>query len=256
MGFPAATVPRVDYLESVDSTNAEALRRGRAGELGPLWIASRIQTAGRGRRGREWISPPGNLHATLLMNDPAAPAVAPQLGFVAALALHDAAATAAPALAESLALKWPNDVLCRGRKVAGILIESEGDPLVAAIGFGVNCRHHPDIAEYEATDLAAEGVEIEPSTLLGLLAAAMQSRLAQWDRGAGFDGIRAAWLARAGGLGGHLRVRLPGREVSGMFVTIGEAGHLVLHRADGAVEEIAAGTVFPFKSDEDRGLRE
>ena len=190
------------------------------------------------------------------MNDPAAAAVAPQLAFVAALALHDAAATAAPALAESLALKWPNDMLCRDCKVAGILIESEGDPLVAAIGFGVNCRNHPDIAEYEATDLAAEGVEVEPSSLLGLLAVAMQNRLAQWDRAAGFDEIRAAWLARAANLGRHLRVRLPGREVFGRFVTIGEAGHLVLHCADGAVEEIAAGAVFPFNRGEDRGLQE
>ena len=112
-----------------------------AGRCGS-WRAQ--QTAGRGRRGRSWVSPPGNLHATLLLTDPAPAAAAPQLGFVAGLALHDAAAAAAPGLRLALALKWPNDLLCSERKIAGILIEGEGDPVAVAIGIGVNCRHHPD----------------------------------------------------------------------------------------------------------------
>jgi BirA family transcriptional regulator, biotin operon repressor / biotin---[acetyl-CoA-carboxylase] ligase len=131
-------------LDTIDSTNAEALRRAWAGERGPLWIVAERQSAGRGRRGRSWVSPPGNLHATLLVSDPAPAALVPQLGFVAGLALHDAAAAAAPPLAPRLALKWPNDLLCGGRKIAGILVEGEGDPVAAAaIGFGVNCREHP-----------------------------------------------------------------------------------------------------------------
>ena len=95
------------------------------GERGPLWIAARQQTAGRGRRGNAWVSPPGNLYATLLLTDPAPPDCAPQLSFVAVLALYDAIAACAPALREALALKWPNDLLCRGAKLAGILIEGE-----------------------------------------------------------------------------------------------------------------------------------
>src|SRR5579863_5587530 len=100
---------RVVVLDLVDSTNAEALRRASAGERGPLWIVATEQSAGRGRRGRAWTSPAGNLHATLMLTDPSPPAAAPQLGFVAGLALHDALAAAAPSLASLLALKWPND---------------------------------------------------------------------------------------------------------------------------------------------------
>src|SRR5712671_1720715 len=118
---PAATAPIV-RLDAVDSTNAEALRRARAGERGPLWIVARQQSAGRGRRGRAWISPPGNLHATLLLADPAP-------------------AAAAPALAARRALKWPNDMLCAARKIAGILVEGEGTPVTVAVGIGVNCRN-------------------------------------------------------------------------------------------------------------------
>src|SRR5215472_13808324 len=109
---------RIADLDAVDSTNAEALRRARAGEGGPLWIVARKQSAGRGRRGTAWISPASNLHATLMLTDPAPATAAPQLGFVAGLALHDAAAAAAPVLAASLALKWPNDLLCKARKIA------------------------------------------------------------------------------------------------------------------------------------------
>src|SRR5712692_4211667 len=126
----------VKFLDFVDSTNAEALRLAKARERGPLWIVAKEQSAGRGRRGRAWTSPAGNLHATLLLTDPSPPAVAPQLGFVAGLALCDAVAVAAPSLASRLALKWPNDLLCGGRKIAGILIEGEGDPVAAAVGIG------------------------------------------------------------------------------------------------------------------------
>src|SRR3974390_3115925 len=150
----------------VGSTNEEALRRARAGEAGPLWITARTQTAGRGRRGRAWVSEPGNLFATLLLTDPAPPESTPQLSFVAALAVPDALVALAPALAARLALKWPNDVLCDGAKVAGILIEAEGTrPLVVAVGIGVNCRHHPAGTDHPATDLPAAGVALTPEAL-------------------------------------------------------------------------------------------
>jgi BirA family biotin operon repressor/biotin-[acetyl-CoA-carboxylase] ligase len=241
---PSATPP-IPHLDTVDSTNAEALRRARAGERGPLWIVATQQTAGRGRRGRSWVSPPGNLHATLLLTDPAPAAAAPQLGFVAGLALHDAAVAASPALAPRLALKWPNDLLCGTRKIAGILIEGEGSPVTVAVGIGVNCRHHPDATEFPATDFVVEGTDVAPETLIDLLAAAMQVRLAQWNRGTGFAAIRAAWLARARGLGEPIRVRLAERETTGAFDTIDEAGRLVLRAVDGSLEAIAAGEVFP-----------
>src|SRR5215813_6996059 len=114
--------------DSVGSTNVEALTRARAGERGPLWITARTQSAGRGRRGSAWVSPPGNLYATLLLTDPAPTEAAPQLSFVAALALFDAVAECAPQLGPALKVKWPNDLLLGQAKVAGILIESENEP--------------------------------------------------------------------------------------------------------------------------------
>jgi BirA family transcriptional regulator, biotin operon repressor / biotin---[acetyl-CoA-carboxylase] ligase len=242
---PAATASML-FLDAVDSTNAQALRLARAGERGPLWVVAKEQSAGRGRRGMAWMSPAGNLHATLMLADPAPAAAAPQLGFVAGLALHDAAVAAAPAFAPRLGLKWPNDLLCAGRKIAGILIEGEGEPVTVAVGIGVNCRHHPDATGFPATDFAAEGADVDAAALLDHLTAAMRDRLVQWNRGSGFVGVRAQWLDRALGLGQPIRVRLPERETTGRFETIDDAGRLMLRTAQGEVEAVAAGEVFPF----------
>src|SRR5258708_23628411 len=236
----------VKFLDFVESRNGEGLGVAKAGEGGPVWIGAKEQGRGRGRRGRAWVSPAGNLHATLMLTDPAPPAAAPQLGFVAGLALHDAAVAAAPALTSRLALKWPNDLLCAGRKIAGILIEGEGDPVMVAVGIGVNCRHHPDATEFPATDFAAEGVEVEAATLFDHLAVAMQARLALWNRGAGFAGVRAAWLSRALGLGQPIRASLPERETTGCFETIDEAGRLGLRPPRGEVEPVPPASPLPF----------
>jgi BirA family biotin operon repressor/biotin-[acetyl-CoA-carboxylase] ligase len=247
--------PPVIHLDSVDSTNAEALRRARDG-VRALWVVAATQTAGRGRRGRAWVSPAGNLHATLLLVDPAPAAVAPQLAFVAGLAVHDACAALAPGLADVLRLKWPNDLLCRGAKVAGILIEGEGGAgfegrpgVVAVIGIGVNCRHHPDAVEHPATDFAVQGAPIAAPALFETLRRTMAARLAEWHRGAGFPAIRGDWLARAAGLGQAMRARLPDREVTGVFEALDEAGRLVLRLADGRREVVTAGEVFPVREE-------
>jgi BirA family biotin operon repressor/biotin-[acetyl-CoA-carboxylase] ligase len=229
----------------VGSTNSEALARARAGDPGPVWITARAQTQGRGRRGRTWTSPPGNLYATLLLRDPAPASAAPQLSFVAALAVHDAVLAAAGQHPISLVLKWPNDLLCNKAKLAGVLIEGEGRPLAVAIGIGVNCRHHPVDTTYPATDLRAAGVDVGPDQLLDLLSGAMLRRLAQWDRGRGFDSIRADWLARAHAPGTDLRLRLAEREIIGSFETLDDAGRLILRRPDGNTEAIMAGDVIP-----------
>jgi len=158
------------------STNAEALTRAGDGERGPLWVVACEQTAGRGRRGNPWVSPHGNLYATLLLTDPAPPECAPQLSFVAVLALHDAIAACAPALKKALTLKWPNDLLCSGKKLAGILIESElADGLAVAIGIGVNCESHPAETPYPASDLKSEGAVIAAEALFEALTASMNS---------------------------------------------------------------------------------
>jgi BirA family transcriptional regulator, biotin operon repressor / biotin---[acetyl-CoA-carboxylase] ligase len=243
---PGAAAAGVGLIacDTVGSTNAEALAYGRAGERGPLWVTARAQTAGRGRRGRAWVSEPGNLYASLLLTDPAPTGHAAQLAFVAALAVADAIAVAAPAVAGQLAFKWPNDVLLGGTKISGILIEAEGTrPLMVAIGIGVNCRHHPPGAEYPATDLAAAGAAVTAEALFAALSDAMARRLGEWRTD--FAPIRAAWLARAAGLGGELRARLGTRELTGRFEALDEEGRLLLRRADGTLETIAAGEVFP-----------
>jgi BirA family biotin operon repressor/biotin-[acetyl-CoA-carboxylase] ligase len=231
--------------ETLGSTNAEALALARAGERGPLWITAASQSAGRGRRGKPWVSPPGNLYATLLLSEPLAPREAPQLSFVAALALHDAVSATAPRLVPALGLKWPNDLLLEGRKVAGILIEGESEPVLAvAIGIGVNCASHPDGTLHPATDLAAGGAAVTPAQVFSTLVPAMSGRLAQWQAGQGFGSIRADWLDRAVGIGEPIRVRLPEKELAGRFQGLDAAGRLLL-KGEGGVAAIAAGDVFP-----------
>lgn len=231
-------------FETLGSTNAEALARTRAGERGPLWVTARTQTAGRGRRGSAWVSEPGNLYATLLLTEPSPKEAAPQLSFVAALALHDAVAECAPQLGPMLSLKWPNDLLLGGKKLAGILIEGESEPVFAvAIGIGVNCAHHPDDTRYPATDLKAAGAVVTPDRLAGALAAAMQRRLMQWRRGEGFTEIRADWLKRAAGLGRQIDVRLPEKDLSGVFEGLDEAGRLLLIGSGGRMT-VTAGEIF------------
>lgn len=232
--------------ETLGSTNAEALELAHAGERGPLWITARSQSAGRGRRGNTWASPPGNLYATLLLTAPAAPAQAPQLCFVAALAVHDAVSGIAPARGPQLALKWPNDLLLDGAKLGGVLIESENTPvLTVAIGFGVNCVSHPSGTPFPATDLAAAGAQVAPERLLKMLTAAMQRRLAQWRGGEGFAAIRTDWLERAVGLGEPVQVRLPDRELNGRFEGLDDAGRLLLVQGS-KTTAVTAGDVFGF----------
>jgi BirA family biotin operon repressor/biotin-[acetyl-CoA-carboxylase] ligase len=245
---PAASGARLVSLDMVGSTNAEAFARARAGERGPLWITARRQTAGRGRRGRPWVSEPGNLYASLLLTDPAPPQRAAELSLVAALAVHDALAERAPVLGPRLQVKWPNDILCDGAKLAGILVEGESAPgraLAVVIGVGVNCAHYPPDTAYPATSLAEAGALVTPESLARALAGTMAQRLAQWARGDNFAAIRTAWLRRAAGLGAPARVRLPEREVEGVVETLDDTGRLVLRLADGRIERIAAGEMLP-----------
>src|SRR4029450_1155906 len=154
--------------ETLGSTNAEALERARSGECGALWITARSQTAGRGRRGREWVSPPGNLYATLLLSEPSPADRAPQLSFVAGLALHDAISVCAPQLGPHLNVNALNVVLGRKAKAAGILLEGESEPrFTVVIGFGVNCATHPDNTDYPATDIAEAGDRVAHGGAVG-----------------------------------------------------------------------------------------
>jgi BirA family biotin operon repressor/biotin-[acetyl-CoA-carboxylase] ligase len=241
---PRATAAgfRLIAYDAVTSTNTEALRLSDTGERGPLWLTAHTQSAGRGRRGRNWTSVRGNLYASLLLPDPAPLARRPEVSFVAALAVHDAVAAHSPHI--DLRLKWPNDLLANGRKCAGILIEAGAhDALV--IGIGINCVSHPAGTDYPAADLTREGAAVGAQELFTALSNAMVDRLAQWRRGEGFAEVRADWLERASGLGRDLRVHLPDRVLSGSFDGLDEHGRLLLRLADGRRETISAGDVFP-----------
>ncbi len=234
--------------DTLGSTNAEAFGRARAGERGPLWVTAARQTAGRGRRGNVWTSEPGNLYASLLLTDAAPAAHLPELCFVMALAVRDAVAEVAPRLSEKLQLKWPNDLLLDGAKIAGILIEAESagsKSSVTVAGIGVNCAHHPGDLAYPATSLAAYGVAAAPANIVRALSGAMMIRVAQWDRGAGFAAIRAEWLGTAANLGSEIHVRLADREMTGKFESLDPAGRLMLRLPGGRLEAITAGEIFP-----------
>jgi BirA family transcriptional regulator, biotin operon repressor / biotin---[acetyl-CoA-carboxylase] ligase len=237
---------RLVVRDLIDSTNAEALRQARAGERGPLWVVAEEQTAGRGRRGRAWTSPRGNLYATLLLTEACAPERAPQLSFVAALALHDALCGLAPPVRTKLQVKWPNDLVLGGAKVAGILVEGESAPgrsFAVAIGMGVNCVSHPADTLYPATDLRVSGVETTAEALLPLLARSMRARLDRWAGGAGFDTIREDWTLRAARLGERIRLRVGERQAAGRLMGIDEDGRLVLETDEGEREAFSAGEV-------------
>ena len=234
------------HLGRVDSTQAEAARR--ATELpGPTWITADEQTAGRGRRGRAWLWSKDNFTATLLLRPTEAPEELALRSFVAALALFDAFAQAT-GRAETFALKWPNDVLLNGGKVAGILLESQGQGTHLAIGIGVNLVEAPKADQLEEgavppVNLADEtGTRVVPGEFLQLLAPAYAKYEAQFTT-YGFAPIRDAWLSRAAKLGEVITARAAGKETQGTFETIDDGGNLVLSTAKGRVA-IAAADVF------------
>jgi BirA family biotin operon repressor/biotin-[acetyl-CoA-carboxylase] ligase len=238
---------RLLRYDSIGSTNDEAKALAQAGAAEGTLVWADAQTKGRGRRGRVWLSPPGNLYLSLVMRPAAAPARAAQLGFVAALALAEGlGALCGPGL--DIRCKWPNDILATGRKLAGILLESEiaeNDMIdFVVIGTGANLASHPTGVETPATSLAAQGFPgIAPEQLLQAYVGRFDAWARTWRDG-GFAPIREAWLARAAGLGEEIRVRLERVTLFGRFLDLDESGSLVLETADGR-RRIAAGEIFP-----------
>ena len=215
-----------------------ALARTGLGE--GVWLRAERQRAGRGRQGRIWSSPPGNLYAsTLVRLRPGDPAPA-TLGLLAAVALHEA--VCAYFRGDDLVLKWPNDLLLGGAKLSGILLERVDDAVV--VGIGVNLAHHPDLPERPATSLAAHGVEAAAPAFAETLAEAFARWLGIW-RSSGFASVRARWLDRAHPVGSALVVRLPdGGVQEGLFAGLDSDGALKLRLADGATRVIHAADVF------------
>ena len=244
---------RLVELDCVDSTNAEARRLAQAGAEDSTIVWAKRQTAGRGRRGREWVSDEGNLYFSILLRPSYAAQNVMQLGFVVANAIADAIQVAAPR-GTFVHVKWPNDVLVEGKKIAGILMEAGMDMNRPGhldwliIGIGININSHPadTDSEYPATSLAGQGVvgeglSLEP--MLDTLAKRFLAGLVTW-RNLGFGPIRRHWLLRAKGLGGPVKVRLPNETLHGIFAALDEDGALILHLEGRPNRRITAGDVF------------
>ncbi len=237
-------------LDEVDSTMAQA-RRIAPTMTAPTWICALRQTAAKGRRGRAWVNPEGNFSATLAMRPTGGPADAALRSFVAALALFDTF-VALTGRAEALSLKWPNDVLLNGGKVAGILLESSGGGpagSVLSIGIGINLVTAPIAAEVETRALrpvsllSETGVSLTAEEVLNQLATDFARYEAQFAT-YGFPPIRAAWLDRAARLGQVITARTGTSETTGTFETVDEQGQIVIKTAKGRVAIPAADVFF------------
>ena len=249
---------RLNGFDSVGSTSTEAARAAAAGDVGDVWFCALQQTAGRGRRGRPWQSPHGNLAASLLVVPDVDPAIAATLGFVAGVSLNQALAGIVPAAALKtgidgadtvngrIALKWPNDVLADGAKLAGILLEahkrSDGS-MAIVVGIGVNVIEAPEGLPYPATSLRALGLDASAETVFGALSDAWVDAVELWDRGRGVTEVLELWRRSAAGIGAEVAVNRDGDIVRGIFETIDEGGRLIVRANDNSRIAITAGDV-------------
>jgi BirA family biotin operon repressor/biotin-[acetyl-CoA-carboxylase] ligase len=237
---------RIEIFESLDSTSREARRRADAGERGPVWFVAIEQTAGYGRRGSAWQQTPGDFAGTLLFEEAALAETIGELSFVAGLAVAEALERLAPG--GPLQLKWPNDVLADGAKISGVLLElvESGAASLIALGIGVNIVSKPEGVDYPTARLL-DRLGAAPAPAPAEVAAALDTAFAAWRatwRRSGFAPVRAAWLARAAGLGAQIRVRLENATVTGVFQDLDPSGALVLDCDDGP-RTVRAGAVLP-----------
>ena len=247
--MPPATLPPGYVLIALDeagSTNDEAKERAADGAPDGTVVWARRQRAGRGRRGRSWVSPPGNLYVSAILRPACEARSVAQLSFVAALAVHD---FVDGLLLGPVRCKWPNDVLLDGGKVAGVLLESAlgpgGSVDWVVLGIGMNLASHPGLeGPIPSTSLAAAGAPtLAPEDAMHSVLAALTRRRQEWEA-QGFAAVRLAWLDRAYGLGGPVTVVNGERRVAGVFEGLDEEGALVLAQPGGAPLSIAAGDVF------------
>lgn len=242
---------RLEIFETLDSTCLEAKRRAAAGAKGPLWIAALYQSAGYGRRGSHWLQQNGDVAATFLFHPDASGERLPELSFVAALAVFDAIRRFAPAA--PLSLKWPNDILANGKKIAGLLLELAGAPgsPVVMLGVGVNIVSAPQGLDYPTARLIdfTSGPP-HPRIFVETLDETVKAQREVWEK-TGFAAIRSEWLARAAHLGERIKVQLPAETVEGVFIDLDLSGALILD-CDGNRRTIAAGAVLPASGMEKR----
>lgn len=230
-----------EVFETLDSTNAEAIRRATAGERGPLWIFTHEQTQSRARRGRPWDRGQGNFSASLLMHPEGGPELAALRSFIAALALREALIEVAGH--NDFTLKWPNDVLLKDRKLAGILLESGQGYLCIGIGVNLATEPRPEFVEQGAMQPISLNTTIAPLDFLTPLAAAFQRWETQFVQH-GFTPIRTEWLNHATRLGEQITAKMVNRTETGTFETVDETGAIVLNTPKGVLHLPAAEIFF------------
>lgn len=235
---------RVERRDKVASTNDLARAAAERGEPEGLLVLAREQTAGRGRQGRSWSSPPGNFYGSLLLRPCRPLAEVATLSLVAGLAVAEAVERLAGARLRA-SVKWPNDVLVGRAKLAGILPEAivsgDGRCTGLVLGIGVNLAHHPEGLGRPTTSLAALGLPPPcPEEFLAAFEPCFAERYARWQEG-GFAVLRAAWLARAVGLGERVRLEASGQIHEGRLLEVGEDGSILLETEPGARRRFTAG---------------
>lgn len=237
--MPPPRGPTIRTVASTGSTNLDLLVEARRGASEGTWLRAEQQTQGRGRAQRQWSSPPGNVYASTIVRLRPGDPVAAGLALVAGVALQEiCAAYAGDAKPQ---LKWPNDLLIGNAKLAGILLEREGD--VVVIGFGVNLAAAPALPDRPAIALCAFGAAAPDAASFGIeLASAFSRWLAEW-RGKGLEPIRRRWLERSHPIGSAIATSTHDGRAEGLFDGLDPDGALRLRRPDGSVEIILAGDV-------------
>jgi len=237
----------VHYLDTTDSTNTVARQHAATGAAEGTVVIADAQAKGRGRLGRTWVSPPlRNLYMSVVLHPPIEPAAAPQIGLVAGVAVAAAVAEWAPAAV----LKWPNDVLLAGRKVAGILMEMEANVdriRFVILGIGVNLNTGPEEFPEDLRDKAVSlmtvcGAPVDRGTFAARLLAHLEDCYARFVRD-GFAAIRPLWEARSCLHGAEVRIDTGGGRVDGIVAGMADDGCLVVRTAPGEDVRVVAGDV-------------
>jgi BirA family biotin operon repressor/biotin-[acetyl-CoA-carboxylase] ligase len=233
-------------FEEIGSTNDEARRLAETGALHGTVVTAKRQTAGRGRRGRAWVSPEGNLHISVIVRPNVEAEQASQLSFVAALAVGETMRKFIPG-GVTLRYKWPNDVLLNGAKASGLLLETasaaDGKIGWVVVGVGINVAHYPEDVPYPATSLQAQGARVTVESVLPQFVGHLADWYDRW-RDQGFAPVRDAWLEKAAGLAEEIEVRLSNETIRGRFERLDADGALILALPGGETRRITSGDVF------------
>jgi BirA family biotin operon repressor/biotin-[acetyl-CoA-carboxylase] ligase len=231
---------RVAHHKTIGSTNDEARRLAAEGAPDGTVIHADEQTSGRGRLAHTWFSPPGNLYLSIVLRSGQPPARAAELSFVTALAVADTVEALLPRDA-SATLKWPNDVLVGGAKIAGILLEHADDATI--IGIGLNVLQAPSNIAYKATTVVAGGGIASVDGARDILLDRLARHIDAWSRD-GFAAVREQWLRRSHPIGTAIRANAGGLSIAGAFAGLDADGALLLDTAAGR-QRIVAGEVTP-----------